>query len=125
MAKPKNSNLVQLEDMETEKTKEKRTVKEMHSYACPIGNNGECNSTPNKLAKQKAKKARNEPTTQHDETMLSELQNKIITAVIEKMNERVDKTDKAVHYNTAQIDDLKKPLEFCHREITDLKKTKY
>ena len=69
------------------------------------------------------KKARNEPITQKEEPTLSELQSTIITAVIEKINERADQTDKAVHYNTTQIDDLKKSLEFCHEEVLDLKKT--
>ena len=52
MAKMKNANVVPLEDMETDTTKEKRTVREMHSYACPDDDDGECNSTPSTPIKQ-------------------------------------------------------------------------
>lgn len=120
MAKSKNTDSSQLEDMETEIMKEKRGIREIHSYACQTEEGGECFSSPNTPAKQKTKKAKND--TQANEPTLSEVQNVIITAVIQKINERADQTDKAVQYNTVQIDDIKKSLEFCHEEAVALKK---
>lgn len=111
--------------METEYTslKEKRHVEEMHSYACQSNLGEECISSPNTPMKHAAKKSKNKCSDDNSQAQpsLYELQNTIISTVIEKINERADKTDEAVHYNTIQIDGLKKSLDFCHQEIVDLK----
>lgn len=100
---------------------EKRNIQEMHSYACVSNSGEECISSPNTPQKHIAKKSKNSRSDSQDQPSLYELQNTIISAVIEKINERADKTDQAVHYNTVQIDGLKKSLDFCHQEVVDLK----
>lgn len=104
--------------MEVVANKEKRTVREIHSYACQASAFEECVSSPNTPTKPQMKKARGN----EEQPSLLELQDTIISAVIDKINERADQTDKAVHYNTVQIDGLKKSLDFCHKEVADLKK---
>lgn len=88
--------------------KEKRSVREIHSYACQASDFEECISSPNTPTKPQMKKAR----SNEEQPSLLELQDTIISAVIKKINERADQTDKAVHYNTVQIDGLKKSLDF-------------
>lgn len=115
------------ENMEVDPSKEKRHIQETHSYACQMKDYEECSSTPNTPEKQPPKKVRGEEKQNPDKTTaieptLSELQSTIIAAVTKTINERADKTDKAVHYNTVQIDSLKKSLDFCHQEVMDLKK---
>lgn len=105
--------------MEVVANKEKRTVREIHSYACQASAFEECVSSPNTPTKPQMKKARGNKK----QPSLLELQDTIISAVIDKINERADQTDKAVHYNTVQIDGLKKSLDFCHKKVADLKKT--
>lgn len=104
--------------MEVVANKEKRTAREIHSYECQASNFEECVSSPNTPTKPQMKKARGN----EEQPSLLELQDTIISAVIDKINERADQTDKAVHYNTVQIDGLKKSLDFCHKEVADLKK---
>lgn len=73
--------------------------------------------------KHPAKRTKRSSKAPQDEPTLSELQNTSISAVIEKINERADKMDKAVHYNMIQTDGLKKKsLDFCHQEVVELKK---
>lgn len=101
---------------------EKRNTREMHSYACTSNYGEECISSPNTPEKPTTKKSKGDRPDSQDQPSLYELQNTIISAVIEKINERADKTDQAVHYNTVQIDGLKKSLDFCHQEVVDLKR---
>lgn len=103
-----------MEDMEVACAKDKRNIREIHSYACHANHGEECTSSTNTPIKQPSKKVNDEPT-------LSELQT-TITTVIGKLNERADQTDKAVHYNTVQIEGLKKSLEYCHQEVVQLKR---
>lgn len=94
--------------MEVMANKEKRTDREIHSYACQASAFEECISSPNTPTKPQMKKARGN----EEQPSLLEIQDTIIS----------DETDKVVHYNTVQIDGLKKSLDFCHKEVADLKK---
>lgn len=120
----KNSSEVELSQVENMEValRDKRNVKEMHSYSCRADSGDECISSPNTPMKHTAKKSKSNWIESEEQPSLYELQNTIISAVVEKINERADKTDKAVHYNSVQIDGLKKSLDFCLQEVADLKK---
>ncbi|MEQ2223358.1 hypothetical protein ILYODFUR_035961 [Ilyodon furcidens] len=111
--------------MEIDAVKDKRSVEEIHSYACPSNERDECTSSPSSLLKHRAKEARDEKNkgkqNEEEEPTLIELQEAIISTVTTKINARADQTDKAVQFNTIQIEHLKKSLEFCHQEVMDLK----
>lgn len=105
----------------TSKSKDKRNLDELHSYACPAEHDGECSSSPNTPVKPKSKKSKG-CVVEEKEPTLHELQDTIIDVISKKIEERADKIDRAVKYNSDQINELKQSIEFCHAEVVVLKK---
>lgn len=104
--------------METQTVKEKRGIKDIHSYSCKVSEGGVCNSDPNTPTKHPPKKAKNDDG---NELSLKEMQENI-RILTQKIDQRADQTDMAVQQNTLQIEGLKKSLDYSYQDIADLKK---
>ncbi|CAM4674148.1 unnamed protein product [Leuciscus chuanchicus] len=106
-------------EMETESAKEKRCINDLHSYSCKVVEGGNCNTNPNSPVKRPPQKAKNDGG---NELSLTEMQENIIRILTAKTDEPSDQIDMAVKQSTLQIEGLKKSLDNCYPDISDLKK---
>lgn len=107
--------------MEVETASDKRTIHEMHSYACNAEDGRVCNSLENTPTKaQPAKKSKN--TSSHTKLSLTEVQNTIIQILSGKINERADQLESMVKKYSAEIENVSEALNSIHNNVIDLRK---